>query len=100
MELKAATKLPEAPDNGFEELTDSEIERKARVHGRFVTVTVWDVSNGGIDYDTGERSFKFRPRSIEIMTGADADQAIAMHDRVHGARTGEVTLGVASGDAS
>jgi len=96
-ELKGVTKLPEAPDNGFDELDQQTLDRKARAHGRFVTVTIWDVHKGDIDFDTGEWTYKLRPRSIELMLDADRDQALAMHDRVHGVRTGEVTL-AAAGD--
>jgi len=94
-ELKCESKLPEAPDCGFDELDDATIERKARTHGRFVTITIWDVAKGAIDFDTGERTYKMRARSVEVMTDADRDQALAMHDRIHGVRTGEITLAAA-----
>ena len=99
MELKGQSKLPEAPDNGFEEIPLAELLRKAVAHGRYVTVTIWDVAEGHIDYDTGEQTLKLRPKSIEVMQDADLDQALAMHDRVHGNRTGEVTLAAAASDA-
>lgn len=99
MILKGNSNLPEAPDNGFEEIPLAELLRKAVAHGRYVTVTIWDVSNGAIDYDTGEQTLKLRPRSIEVMQDADADQAVAMHDRVHGNRTGEVTLAAVASNA-
>jgi len=89
---------PDAPDFGFAELGDM-LAAGATLHRRYITITVWDVHEGNTDFDTGERKLKLRARSIEPMIEtADKDQALAMHDRAHGVRTGEVTLGIAAGD--
>ena len=97
--LTAASKLPELLDNGIDEIADAELDRKGRSHGRIVTVTVWEVGESKTGYVSGEQSFKLTVKSVEIMLDADRDQAMAMHDRVHGMRTGEVTLGAAGTDA-
>lgn len=98
-DIKGESKLPDELDNGLCEIPDEQLERLGFAHGRIVTVTVWDVHLGGIDFDGGERTYKMRVKSVEIMLDADRDQAMAMHDRVHGVRTGEVTLGAAGTDA-
>jgi len=97
--IKGESKLPDELDNGLAEIPDAQLRRLGGSHGRIVTVTIWDVHMGGIDFDNGEQTWKLRVKSVEVMTDADRDQAVAMHDRIHGARTGEVTLGAAGTDA-
>jgi hypothetical protein len=99
--MTIAGNLPTAPDNGFDssfgELIAGSMGRK-----RYITVTVWEVRKTTIDHGNGNaKSVLLGVVSVEpILNDTDAQQALAMHDRAHGDRTGEVTLGAVAEPAS
>jgi len=89
--------LPVGEDFGFYGIL-SEIHKGAATGTRFVTVTVWDVAKTNIHRRKGNvRTEVLAVVSVEPVFGPDAEQAMAMHDRMRGERTGSVTLGEASG---
>jgi hypothetical protein len=96
--LAIAGTMPATDDNGFYGIL-GDLHTGAESGKRVVTVTVWDVSKTSINRRKGGlRTEILSVVSVEPLSGADAEQAMAMHDRMHGERTGVVTLGAALGE--
>jgi hypothetical protein len=88
-----AGNFPSDEDNGFAGIA-SDVLAGGMNRKRWITVVIWEAASTKIDHKNGNvRSQTMRVVSVEpLINQGDAEQALAMHDRAHGDRTGETTL--------
>jgi hypothetical protein len=79
---------PDWVDNGLMGI-GTRLQAGAKVQTNHITITVWRVATGLEDYEDGELTLNVRPVHIEVVSGAEAEQAMAMLENAQARRIGD-----------
>lgn len=88
-EIKLSGKLPRGDADGLSQLAGALVENPGRVH---VAILLMDCKSVTTDQDTGDTVPTARIRRVEVVRGADLDQAERLVRRALEERSGSTVL--------